>query len=100
MGESVRDMTKTKRSPRARFGNREFGREKRGIANMIESLTEEVLEADAKEKNVEGQEKEAEAEPQFGSFIAAQNCVGSICKQNNFVRKKREVIASLLQELL
>ena len=98
--ESARDMTKTKRSPRARFGNRDFGREKREIANMIESLTEEVLEADAEEKNVERQEKEAEAVPQFGSLSADQNCVGSICIQNNFVRKKREVIASLLQELL
>merc|ERR1719347_232804 len=98
--ESARDMTKTKRSPRARFGNREFGREKREIGYMIESLTEEVLEADAEEKNVERDEKEAEAEPQVGSFTADQNCVGSICKQNNFVRKKREVIASLLQELL
>ena len=98
--ESARDMFKIKRSPRARFGNRDFGREKREIANMIESLTEEVLEADAEEKNVERQEKEAEAVPQFGSLSADQNCVGSICIQNNFVRKKREVIASLLQELL
>ena len=98
--ESARDMTKTKRWTRRRFGNSDFGRKKREIASMIESLTEEVLEADAEEKNVERQEKEAEAEPEFGSFTTDQNCVGSICNQNNFVRKKREVIASLLQELL
>merc|ERR1712212_291960 len=76
-----------------------FGRKKREIAAMIESLTSDVLEADAideeEEKHVDRETREAEAEPQFGSFSASQNQ-----NQNNFGRKKREVIAALLEELL
>merc|ERR1712242_446 len=105
-----------------------FGRKKRQIAEMIESLTKEVMEdenLDVEETPLERETREAEAEPQFGSFTAsqncagsncnqnnfgsqpqfgnfdaAQNCVGSNCNQNNFGRKKREVIAALLEELL
>merc|ERR1712212_772153 len=80
-----------------------FGRKKREIAAMIESLTSDLLEADAvneEEKNVDRETREAEAQPQFGSFSASQNCVGSSCNQNNFGRKKRAVIAALLEELL
>merc|ERR1712183_897907 len=80
-----------------------FGRKKRQIAEMIESLTKEVMEeenSEEEEAHVEREKREAEAEPQFGSFIASQNCVGSSCNQNNFGRKKREVIAALLEELL
>jgi len=109
-----------------------FGRKKRQIAEMIESLTKEVMEdenLDVEETPIERETREAEAEPQFGGFTAsqncagsncnqnnfgsnpgsqpqfgnfdaAQNCVGSNCNQNNFGRKKREVIAALLEELL
>ena len=97
--ESARDVTK-REAQRKRFGNGSFGRKKREIAQMIESLTEEVLEAGAEEKTVERQKIESEAEPQIDSFIAAQKCLGSNCNQDNFGRKKREVIAALLEELL
>ena len=92
--ESARDMTKREAQ------RKRFGRKKREIAKMIESLTEEVLEADAEEKTVERQKRESKAEPEFDSFIPAQNCLGSNCNQDNFGRKKREVIAALLEELL
>ena len=97
--ESARDMTK-REAQRKRFGNGSLGRKKREIAKMIESLTEEVFEADAEEKTVERQKRESKAEPEFDSFIPAQNCLGSNCNQDNFGRKKREVIAALLEELL
>merc|ERR1712090_23772 len=77
-----------------------FGRKKRQIAEMIESLTKEVMEEEnsdvVEETPVDRETREAEAEPQFGSFTASQNCLGSSCNQNNFGRKKREVIAALL----
>merc|ERR550519_2726553 len=76
-----------------------FGRKKRQIAEMIESLTKEVMEEENSEV-VDRETREAEAEAQFGSFTASQNCLGSTCNQNNFGRKKREVIAALLEELL
>ena len=65
--ESARDVTK-REAQRKRFGNGSFGRKKREIAQMIESLTEEVLEAGAEEKTVERQKIESEAEPQIDSF--------------------------------
>merc|ERR1712212_1080674 len=84
-----------------------FGRKKREIAEMIDSLTSDVLEADVEEEEKKNVDRETrEAEPQglgvrpFGIFSATQNCVGSNCNQNSFGRKKREVIAALLEELL
>merc|ERR1719312_597463 len=83
----------------------EVVRIKREIADMLNSLTMDVLEQEAKEEavvvehDVHTQEKrDAEADPQFG----IQNCVGSNCNQNNlFGRKKREIaetIESLVHE--
>jgi len=84
-----------------------FGRKKREIAQMIESLTKEVLEADAAEaevRNVEPDVEEVNAEHQHvaDGFIATQKCEGSNCKTEELVlkRSKREVIAALLEELL
>merc|ERR1711862_1058483 len=86
----------------------EVVRIKREIADMLNSLTMDVLEQEAKEEeavvvedDVHTQEKrDAEADPQFG----IQNCVSSNCNQNNlFGRKKREIaetIESLVHELL
>merc|ERR1719312_1674617 len=84
----------------------EVVRIKREIADMLNSLTMDVLEQEAKEEEavvvveeVHTQEKrDAEADPQFG----IQNCVSSNCNQNNlFGRKKREIaetIESLVHE--
>merc|ERR1712212_1295419 len=68
---------------------------------MIESLTKEVMEEENSEvvEETPVDRETREAEPQFGSFAASQNCAGSSCNQNNFGRKKREVIAALLEEL-
>merc|ERR1711970_948558 len=84
-----------------------FGRKKREIAQMIESLTKEVLEADAAEaevRNVEPEVEEVNAEHQHvaDGFIATQKCEGSNCKTEELglKRSKREVIAALLEELL
>jgi len=82
-----------------------FGRKKREIADMIESLTKEVMEAAAEEvKNVEPdmEEVKSEEQPDLGSFSATQECQGGNCKTEEFGRKrsKREVIAALLEELL
>merc|ERR1711970_1509079 len=84
-----------------------FGRKKREIAQMIESLTKEVLEADAAEaevRNVEPDVEEVNAEHQHvaDGFIATQKCEGSNCKTEELglKRSKREVIAALLEELL
>ena len=44
-----------------------------------------------------------QAGAQFGGFTAAQNCVGALCNQNNFGRKKRqiaEMIESLTKEVM
>merc|ERR1712042_218530 len=84
----------------------EVVRIKREIADMLNSLTMDVLEQEAKneevvvvEDDVHTQAKrDAVADPQF----AFQNCVGSNCNQNNlFGRKKREIaetIESLVHE--
>merc|ERR1712112_405836 len=84
----------------------EVVRIKREIADMLNSLTMDVLEQEAKneevvvvENDVHTQAKrDADADPQF----AFQNCVGSNCNQNNlFGRKKREIaetIESLVHE--
>merc|ERR1711970_1236508 len=84
-----------------------FGRKKREIAQMIESLTKDVLEADAAEaevRNVEPDVEEVNAEHQHvaDGFIATQKCEGSNCKTEELglKRSKREVIAALLEELL
>jgi len=75
-----------------------LGRKKRQIAEAINALTAEVLEAedeavaeDAADLKVK---RDADADAQ------SQNCFGSSCNQNNFGRRKREVIAALLEELL
>jgi len=73
-----------------------LGRKKRQIADAINALTAEVLEAEDKavaEDAVDSVSKR-DADAQF------QNCFGSACNQNNFGRRKREVIAALLEELL
>ena len=88
------------------------GRKKREIVDAINSLTEEVLEAEEAEKR-EIQKREAEAQisqncvggicgqnnvaANAGTRIS-QNCLTSACIQNNFGRRKREVIAKLLEE--
>merc|ERR1719431_1053803 len=36
---------------------------------------------------------------QFGSFSATQNCVGSSCNQNNFGRKRRQILEDILLEV-
>jgi len=84
-----------------------FGRKKREIAQMIESLTKEVIEADAAEaevRNVEPDVEEVNAEHQHvaDAFIATQKCEGSNCRTEELglKRSKREVIAALLEELL
>jgi len=73
-----------------------LGRKKRQIAEAINALTTEVLEAEDKavaEDAVDSVSKrDADAQ--------SQNCFGSSCNQNNFGRRKREVIAALLEELL
>ena len=90
-----------------------LGKKKREIVDAINSLTEEVLEAEEAEKQ-EIQKREAEAQifqncagstcnqnnvgaGSSGTRIS-QNCVGSSCNQNNFGRRKREVVAKLLEE--
>jgi len=67
-----------------------FGRKKRQIAEAIDALTTDVLE----------DENEAVAKAKRDAEAQSQNCFGgSGCNQNNFGRRKREVIAALLQEL-
>ena len=87
-----------------------IGRKKREIADAILALTEETIEV----KKHEIQKREAEAQifqncagstcnqnnvgaGSSGTRIS-QNCVGSSCNQNNFGRRKREVVAKLLEE--
>jgi len=36
---------------------------------------------------------------QFGGFSATQNCVGSRCNQNNFGRKRRQILEDILLEV-
>merc|ERR1719312_2472305 len=85
----------------------EVVRIKREIADMLNSLTMDVLEQEAKEEeavvvedDVHTQEKrEAEADPQ----LAISNCLGSNCNTNNFFRGKREtleLIKSVAKEML
>ena len=70
-----------------------FWRKKREIAEAINALTEDVLEAEDEADVVEPKSKiDADAQ--------SQNCFGSSCNQNNFGRRKREVIAALLEELM
>merc|ERR1719431_1902754 len=72
-----------------------FGRKKREIAEAINALTTDVLEAeDDAVEDVEEPKSKRDADPQ------SQNCFGSSCNQNNFGRRKREVIAALLEELM
>merc|ERR1739842_110913 len=83
-----------------------FGRKKREIANMIESLTKEVMEAETNEEakevvpDMEGLNKEDQ--PVIDGFNSSQGCEGENCKTEELGRKrsKREVIAALLEELL
>merc|ERR1719312_1120300 len=84
----------------------EVVRIKREIADMLNSLTMDVLEQEAKEEAVVVEDdvhtqakRDAEADPQFG----IQNCVGSNCNMNNFFRGRREtleLIKSVAKELL
>merc|ERR1711872_1078029 len=77
----------------------EVVRIKREIADMLNSLTIDVLEQEGKKEEVVVEDdvytqakRDAEADPQF----AFQNCVGSNCNQNNlFGRKKREIAETI-----
>jgi len=76
-----------------------FGKKKREILEAINSLTEEMLEGEeaaavgVAEEDVDEERERRDADAQ------TQNCVGSFCNQNNG-RKKRDIIAALLGELL
>merc|ERR1712000_302924 len=76
-----------------------FGKKKREILEAINSLTEEMLEGEeaaavgVAEDDVDEERERRDADAQ------TQNCVGSFCNQNNG-RKKRDIIAALLGELL
>merc|ERR1711970_765010 len=81
-----------------------FGRKKREIANMIESITKEVMEAEAEEEvkqvvpDMEGVDKEHQ--PAIDGFSSSQECEGGNCKTEELgrsrKRSKREVSAALL----
>jgi len=75
-----------------------FGKKKREIVDAINSLTAEVLvndDDDSVDEVVEAQEKERrDADPQ------SQNCFGSSCNQKNFGRRKRDIIAAILGQLV
>ena len=80
-----------------------FGRKKREIVDAINALTEETLEAEKQAEAEAIEIQKRDAEPQFfgGGFGGAtQNCAGSQCNQNNFGRRKREVVAKLIEEAL
>merc|ERR1712000_161937 len=92
--EVVEPVSKAKRQVQTCVGSscnqNNFGRKKRQIAEAIDALTADVLEDE--NKAVAKAKRDAEAQ--------SQNCFGgSGCNQNNFGRRKREVIAALLQEL-
>merc|ERR1712112_538483 len=92
--EVVDPVLKAKRQVQTCVGSscnqNNFGRKKRQIAEAIDALTTEVLE----------DENEAVAKAKRDAEAQSQNCFGgSGCNQNNFGRRKREVIAALLQEL-
>merc|ERR1719369_1687173 len=38
-------------------------------------------------------------EAQFGGFVATQNCADSSCNQNNFGRKRRQILEEILTEV-
>merc|ERR1711942_226384 len=81
----------------------EVVRIKREIADMLNSLTMDVLEQEAKEESVvvvhdvhTQAKRDAEADPQFG----IQNCVGSNCNQNNIFGSKKREIAETIETLV
>merc|ERR1711942_398099 len=69
-----------------------LGKKKREILDMVDELTKEAFDSEVGDKSNEREKREAE--PQI------QNCAFSNCNQSNFGRRKREVIAALLEELL
>merc|ERR1712142_192954 len=69
-----------------------LGKKKREILDMVDELTKEALDSEVDDQSSE--REKGEADPQI------QNCAFSNCNQINFGRRKREVIAALLEELL
>merc|ERR1712112_224888 len=69
-----------------------LGKKKREILDMVDELTEEAFDSEVDDKS--NKREKREADPQI------QNCAFSNCNQSNFGRRKREVIAALLEELL
>merc|ERR1711875_174857 len=69
-----------------------LGKKKREILDMVDKLTKEAFDSEVDDKSNEREKREAD--PQI------QNCAFSNCNQVNFGRRKREVIAALLEELL
>merc|ERR1712240_837925 len=69
-----------------------LGKKKREILDMVDELTKEALDSEVDDQSSETEKREAD--PQI------QNCAFSNCNQINFGRRKREVIAALLEELL
>jgi len=75
-----------------------LGRKKRQIAEAINALTAEVLEAE--DEAVAEDFADLKVKRDADADAQSQNCFGSSCNQNNFGRRKREVIAALLEELV
>merc|ERR1712112_743555 len=69
-----------------------LGKKKREILDMVDELTREAFDSEVDDQSNEREKREAD--PQI------QNCAFSNCNQSNFGRRKREVIAALLEELL
>merc|ERR1712240_390339 len=69
-----------------------LGKKKREILDMVDELTKEALDPEVDDQSSEREKREAD--PQI------QNCAFSNCNKINFGRRKREVIAALLEELL
>merc|ERR1711875_75174 len=69
-----------------------IGKKKREILDMVDELTKEAFDSEVDDQSNEREKREAD--PQI------QNCAFSNCNQVNFGRRKREVIAALLEELL
>jgi len=69
-----------------------LGKKKREILDMVDELTKEAFDSEVDDKSNDREKREAD--PQI------QNCAFSNCNQSNFGRRKREVIAALLEELL
>merc|ERR1712240_743466 len=69
-----------------------LGKKEREILDMVDELTKEALDSEVDDQSSEREKREAD--PQI------QNCAFSNCNQINFGRRKREVIAALLEELL